>query len=228
MVTKYPTKPFEPFRLNGAKYPMAKATANDALNVRVKAISSFPNLLEPRAAKEGDKPRYGISLYIRKDDKATMDKVNAALNAAKAEKFPKGAPKNLPQPIKDGAEVYEEAVAMDKAKPGQEAQRDYFIISAYSPEHLKPATLNRFMQEATADDVGSNREVYASLRAFVYDTPKVGVTFALNGVLFTGQSGPFTFMGGKPTAEQMFGDLAEELAPQDEELAPTQVGEFSV
>ncbi len=47
---------------------------------------SFPSLFEASAVNEGDKPRYGCSILIAKDDPAVA-KINAAIDAVAAEKW---------------------------------------------------------------------------------------------------------------------------------------------
>jgi len=43
---------------------------------------SYAHLLEPHAAKPGDTPKYGVSLIIPKDDKATVTAIHNAVKAA--------------------------------------------------------------------------------------------------------------------------------------------------
>lgn len=44
---------------------------------------SFVNLFEPRAVQEGGQPKYSVTLYIPKTDTATIEKLKAAVLAAK-------------------------------------------------------------------------------------------------------------------------------------------------
>ena len=45
---------------------------------------SYCNLFTPRAAQEGAKEKYSVTLLIPKSDKATIQKIKAAMEEAKA------------------------------------------------------------------------------------------------------------------------------------------------
>lgn len=44
---------------------------------------SYCNLFTPRAVQEGATPKYSVTLLIPKSDKATMQKIKAAMDEAK-------------------------------------------------------------------------------------------------------------------------------------------------
>ena len=43
---------------------------------------SYANVWEPKAVSEGQIPKYSVSIIIPKDDKDTLAKINAAIDAA--------------------------------------------------------------------------------------------------------------------------------------------------
>ena len=45
---------------------------------------SYCNLFTPRAAQEGAMPKYSVTLLIPKSDKATIQKIKAAMDEAKS------------------------------------------------------------------------------------------------------------------------------------------------
>jgi hypothetical protein len=66
---------------------------------------SYANLFEPRASMPGQDPKYSLCVLIPKSDKVTVDKINAAIDAAKeAGKAQWGGkvPPGLKLPLRDG------------------------------------------------------------------------------------------------------------------------------
>lgn len=78
--------------------------------VTSKVRFSYVHAWEPAAVNEGDKPKYSVSIIIKKTDKVLLDKIEAAINAAielgKAKLGGKTGkvPKNLKTPLRDGDE----------------------------------------------------------------------------------------------------------------------------
>ena len=65
-----------------------------------KARFSYCNLFTPRAAQEGAQEKYSVTLLIPKSDKATVKKLKAAMEAAKAAYLQKHSGKKLPANLK--------------------------------------------------------------------------------------------------------------------------------
>lgn len=66
---------------------------------------SYVNAFTPRARAEGQEPKYGITLLIPKTDKATLNKINAAIEETRlgsAEIFSGKIPANLKTSLHDG------------------------------------------------------------------------------------------------------------------------------
>ena len=75
---------------------MAAATQITTGKVRF----SYNNLFTPRAAQEGAQEKYSTTLLIPKSDKATVKKIKAAMEAAKAAYMQKHSGKKLPTNLK--------------------------------------------------------------------------------------------------------------------------------
>lgn len=66
---------------------------------------SYANLFEPRAAQDGQEPKYSLSVIIPKSDTKTIADIQAAVEAAKEAgkgKWGGKIPKNLKLPLRDG------------------------------------------------------------------------------------------------------------------------------
>ena len=89
---------------------------------------SYANVWEPKAANEGQTPKYSVSLIISKEDKETIAKVNAAIDAALEEGIGKFGGKKpnkatLKLPLRDG----------DIERDEDEAYANSYFINANSP-----------------------------------------------------------------------------------------------
>lgn len=65
---------------------MSNQTATKPVNTKVitrKVRFSYLYVFEPRAAQNGGKPKYSVTLLIPKTDKVTIDAINAAIEAVK-------------------------------------------------------------------------------------------------------------------------------------------------
>lgn len=61
---------------------------------------SYCNLFTPRAAQEGAKEKYSVTLLIPKSDKATIQKIKAAMEEAKQKYIAANSGKKLPTNLK--------------------------------------------------------------------------------------------------------------------------------
>lgn len=162
---------------------------------------SFPNLFEPRAVNEGDKPKYGCSLIIPKSDKAAIKAIEKAIaHCAEANKgkFKKGkVPTNLKHPLRDG----------DEDREDDEAYEDCMFINANSAK--KPQCVQKVagaMEVITEVDIlYSGCYVKAMINFFVYNTGQSeGVAAGLNGI--------FKVADGEPlgAVSNVLADFADE------------------
>jgi len=79
---------------------------NDTTITTGKVRLSYAHLFTPTTAPGSDKAKYSVSIIIDKNDKATLDKINAAIEKAKqvgvVSKWGGKLPKNLKLPLRDG------------------------------------------------------------------------------------------------------------------------------
>ena len=61
---------------------------------------SYCNLFTPRAAQEGAKEKYSVTLLIPKSDKATIQKIKSAMEEAKQKFMASNSGKKLPTNLK--------------------------------------------------------------------------------------------------------------------------------
>ncbi|MCM1297331.1 MAG: DUF2815 family protein, partial [Muribaculaceae bacterium] len=61
---------------------------------------SYCNLFQPRAVQEGAQPKYSVTLLIPKSDKATIQKIKAAMDEAKTKYLAGNNGKKLPANLK--------------------------------------------------------------------------------------------------------------------------------
>jgi hypothetical protein len=170
---------------------------------------SFPHLFKKAPPMEGQGPdqcKYGCNLIFPKG--TDLSKLEAAVEAAKAAKWPNGkVPKFRYETFKDAGEMeydgYEDGMIFISAKSGD---RPGIIIGP-----------NREICTEEAD-VYAGCWVKASVTAFGYDMQaNKGVSFALNNIWKIRDGESFT---GRRKAEEDFAD--EEVDPEafgDEELA---------
>lgn len=97
---------------------------------------SYANVWEPKSINGSD-PKYSVSLIIPKSDKATLKKVNVAIEDAKKEGLVKlggKIPVNLKTPLRDG----------DTDRADDEIYEDSYFINANS--NTKPGIVDKNVQ----------------------------------------------------------------------------------
>lgn len=142
---------------------------------------SYLNVFTPRATQEGAPEKYSVTLLIPKTDKATIKKIKAAIEAAKANYLAKNNGKKLPANLKttlhDG----------DGERPsgdsfGPECKGCYVITVS---SNNKPVIVH-----ADKTSLTEQSELYsgcygrAIINFYVYDTNgNKGVSAGLNGIM---------------------------------------------
>lgn len=139
---------------------------------------SYAHVFEPKAAQEGGKPKYSVSLLIPKSDTETIEEIEAAIEAAKEigkasiwdGKVPKG--KAFHEPLRDG----------DEEREDDPAYKDCYFINANS--HTKPGVVDRNVK-----DIIDPEEFYsgcygrATVNFYPFNTSgKKGVAAGLNNL----------------------------------------------
>lgn len=88
---------------------------------------SYAQVFTPKAVNEGDEPKYSVSILIPKSDTATIEKINKAIEAAKAQGIAKigkngKIPANIKLPLRDG----------DLEREDDETYADHYFLNASS------------------------------------------------------------------------------------------------
>lgn len=156
---------------------MANATQITTGKVRF----SYPHLFEPYAGKEGAQAKYSVTLLIPKSDKATIQKIKAALDAAKAAYLQKNPGKKLPAQLKtvlhDGDD--------ERPNGGEYSEECHgcYVLEARSKN--QPVLVH-----ADKTPLTEQSELYpgcygrAIINFYVYDTNgNKGIAAGLNGVM---------------------------------------------
>ena len=165
--------------------------------VRGSYLSLFQAKL-PQNAKEGDTPKYSMTVLIPKTDLATLAKMEAAREVAITAKWPGKRPAKIDTTCHDG----DQPKVSNGEEYGEEC-KGHMVIAVSSK--YKPEIVDRDGNEIIdANEVGSGDYFKVSLNAYGYDfSGKRGVSFGLGNVLFydKGES-----LGGKSRASDDFAD----------------------
>ena len=176
-----------------------------ALTVPTKVITgvrtrwSYANIWDPKAPLGGGTPKYSVSLIIPKDDTATVNKINAAIQAAyeEGQSKLKGNGKSVPplaaikNPLRDG----------DIERPDDPAYAGCYFVNANSAS--KPGVV-----DADRQPIIERSEVYsgvygrASINFYSYNVNgSKGIACGLNNLQKIKDGEP---LGGKTSAEADF------------------------
>jgi len=136
--------------------------------VDVTGVLSFPKLLEPEEGQDGQL-QYSCTLLLDPTDKAQLDALQGAMNAAIQLKWKNSPPGGLTFPLRRGD---------DKSYAGYAGK---IYINAKTRD--RPVLLAwRNKVPATADDLVPGFTVVARITAFAYDNRSRGVSFALGAI----------------------------------------------
>ena len=165
---------------------------------------SYANLNEPKSINGGT-PKYSVSLIIPKSDTKTVEKVNAAIQAAyeEGQSRLKGNGKSVPAlsvlktPLRDG----------DTERPDDEAYANSYFINANSA--TKPGIV-----DAACNPILETSEIYsgfygrASINFYAFNSNgNKGIACGLNNVQKLRDGEP---LGGKSRAEDDFSGLDDD------------------
>lgn len=159
----------------------------------------YVNVFEPTAMSEGDTPKYNICILIPKSDTKTLDKVKAAIEAAKQAGKAKLANKNgqlpadatLKLPLRDG----------DDERGDDPAFEGMYFINANSQR--KPSIVDKDL-----NPIMEKEEFYsgcygrASINFYAFNVSSKGIAAGLNNLqkLEDGE-----MLAGGSTADEDFG-----------------------
>lgn len=161
---------------------------------------SYANVWEPKAIDEGQDPKYSVSILVPKSDKATIKKIEAAIEAAietgkskLADKSGKVNKATLKTPLRDG----------DEERPDDEAYAGMMFFNASSKN--KPGIV-----DAQTNPILDKAEFYsgcygrASVNFYAFNTSgNKGIAAGLGNLqkLADGER-----LGGASSPEEDFGD----------------------
>lgn len=161
---------------------------------------SYLHVFEPFAVDEGQEKKYSVSLIIPKKDKATLAKIEKAIDAAKEAgkaKFGGKIPAALKLPLRDG----------DIERPDDEAYEDSFFLNANA--RTKPGLVDKAL-----NPIMDQEELYsgcygrASITFYAFNTSgNKGIACGLNNLmkLEEGEN-----LGGRQSAENDFAEFVDE------------------
>lgn len=176
-------------------------TAPTTKVVTGKVRFSYLHIWEPSAIEEGQPKKYSASLIIPKSDTVTLDKIRAAIEAAKeAGKAKLGGkiPANLKTPLRDG----------DVERPEDDAYANSYFLNANATN--RPGVVDKNVDPILEQDqLYSGCYGRASITFYAFNTSgNKGIACGLNNLqkLEDGES-----LGGRSRAEDDFADDADDM-----------------
>lgn len=137
----------------------------------------YAHVFEPSAMSEGETPKYSVCVIISKDDKATLDKINNAIKAAKELGKAKLADKNgkipstIKTPLRDG----------DEERGDDPAFANSYFINANSSR--KPCIVDKSLNEILdRDDFYSGCYGRVSINFYAYNVQSKGIAAGLSNI----------------------------------------------
>ena len=171
--------------------------ANNTKVVTGKVRFSYLHVFKPAAVQEGQEPKYSVSIIIPKDDKVTLNKIRAAIEAAtenaKTEKFGGKIPAKLQTPLRDG----------DEDRPEDPAYADSFFVNCSSANRpgIVDRNLNAIIDE---EELYSGCYGRVSINFYGYNVSgNKGIAAGLNNIQKLSDGEP---LGNRSTPESDFGD----------------------
>ncbi len=172
---------------------------------------SFVHLFTPYS-NQGREPAYSVTLLVPKSDVATMQRINAAIEAASQDGLQKVwngvRPPYLPTPVYDGDGVRPNGMPF-----GPECAGHWVMTASVKPAQGKPD-----VRDAQLNPILDQTQVYsgvygrASFRAFPYfNSGKKGVGFGLRNVQITRAGEPLA--ATRRSADEDFDNLAATAPP---------------
>ena len=148
---------------------------------------SYPNLFTPRAANEQAAPKYSATLLIPKTDTATIQRVQAAIDAAVQDgvdrhvfKQPIDPSHSKYPPLRDGD------LPNDSGEPRGTEFAGHWFISAKAGAQRKPFIVDQQLQPIIDEnDIYAGCYVNMAVQFFAYENSgNKGISAALVGVQF--------------------------------------------
>lgn len=169
-------------------------------DVTFPARLSFNDLFTPRAAQEGQDPKYQAVLLVPKTDEKTITAINTAIDAAIKDAVSRGT---IKQPIDPTMTQYPPLRDGDRPKNDGtsrgEAYQGHWFISAKATQARKPFVVDQNVQPIIdQSEVYSGVFVNAAVQFYVYsNSGNVGVAASLTGIQKVRDG---EHLGAEPTA----------------------------
>ncbi|MCI6003827.1 MAG: DUF2815 family protein [Allisonella histaminiformans] len=197
---------------------------NEATNVTTGEVRlSYVHLFKPYAYQPGQEEKYQVTVLVPKTDTATMERINAAIAAAKqkgiTDKWNGQCPPIVPTPVYDGDGVR----PSDGMAFGPEC-KGHWVFTASAKADYPPEVV-----DANRNPVINQSEIYSGIYAYVNVTffpyafgGKKGIGCGLGPVMKVrdGES----LGGSAPTAAQAFGNIPAPVQPQPSAQPMPQAG----
>lgn len=160
---------------------------------------SYANLLQPYG-NNGQEPKYSVTVLVPKSDTATMQRINAAIEAAIQEGATRkwgGRPPEVPTPVHDGDGVR----PSDKQAYGPECRGHYvFTASSRNPPEIVDSLGNPIINQT---------EIYSGMYAhvsvdFYANAGRKGVGCGLGNVMKVQDGEP---LSGRASASEDFAGM---------------------
>lgn len=162
------------------------------MQVKIKGILSYPHLFTPRAVEAGADPKYSVNVLLHESD-PQLATVQQAIEVEKQNGFPNGFP------------------AGGKVCLVQSAQyAGYWEVRTSTSAESKPAVVDKNVQPILDPAAAVPGHLgWVAFNTFPYNKPmSKGVAAGLNGVMILGEEGPLGRLDNKPSAEELFADIA--------------------
>lgn len=176
---------------------------------------SYANLVTPRANQQGGEPKYSVTLLIPKSDTATINDINASMQAAYEEGVSKkwgGARPQMNQLLWDGDGLRKSGL------PFSDECKGHYVINASSKLKPQVVGIDNVNCELAPNDIYSGMYARVTINFFPYDTAgSKGVGCGLGNVLKTADGEP---LSGGASAASDFADIGNAVAPQVQSTAP--------
>ena len=180
---------------------MSKPVTNQTTKVITgKVRLSYAHLFKPVALSDDQEPKYSVCLLIPKSDKATLKKINAAIEAAKqagSSLWGGKVPNNLKTPLRDG----------DEERPDQPEYENCYFINASSK--TAPGVVDKDVQPIL-DSTEVYSGCYARVSVNFYPFNKAGnrgIACGLNNVQKLADG---DYLGGRSRAEDDFDAIEDD------------------
>lgn len=162
---------------------------------------SYANLVAPRAAQQGQEPKYSVTLLIPKSDNATVANINASIKAAYDEGVSKKWGGAHPQPkviVHDGDGLRPSGL------PYGDECKGCWVLTASTKNKPQVVGIENLDCELAPSDIYSGMYARVTINFFAYDTAgSKGVRCGLGNVLKTRDGEPLS--GGASAASDFEG-----------------------